>query len=126
MAVSRKYKRPISVDGRDYLWWVMLDDEPFVPSTGHCLRVVDLQGEMFAYYPLCQPAEIRHIEVRRRRFRSADRGSGRALSGRFRCPAFAAGPSVTPADVAALVRWCESAGEPVEVDYRGLALAPTE
>jgi hypothetical protein len=27
MAVSRKYKRPISVDGRDYLWWIMQDDE---------------------------------------------------------------------------------------------------
>lgn len=124
MAVSRKRKRPISVDGREYLWWIVVDYEPpFVPSAGTSLKVVDLPGELFVEYHLGQPPEVCHVVVQGRRFRSVSGCGGPHR--RFRCPVFAAGPAVSPADVAALIRWCEKAGEPVEVNYVGLSLSPT-
>jgi len=124
MAVSQKRKRPIAVDGREYLWWVVPDyDPPYVPSTGTSLKVVDTAGEMFVEYHLGQPADVCHVVVQGKRFRSVPGCGGPHR--RFRCPVFAPGPAVTPADVAALIRWSESAGEPTEVNYLGLPLSPT-
>ena len=122
MTISRKRKRSIVVDGREYLWWVLIDDDlPFVPSIGKSLKLVDVSGEMFLAYPLGQVPEICHVVVIGKRFRTvvACGGSHR----RFRCPVFAEGPVVTPADVAAIIRWAEASGEPMEVNYRGLPLS---
>lgn len=121
MTVSRKRKRLIKVDGRDYLWWVVSDsDPPYVPSAGTSLKVVDAAGEMYVEYHLGQPPEVCHVVVQGKRFRSV-RGCG-GPHRRFRSPMFAVGPAVTPSDVAELIRWCESAGEPTEVNYLGVPL----
>jgi hypothetical protein len=126
MTVSRKWKRPITVDGREYLWWVRGDsDPPFVPSNGKSLRIVDASGTLAVEYHLGQPAEMCHMVVTGKRFRALPECDG--VHRRFRCPSFAADPAVTPTDVAAIIRWCEEAGEsPVGVNYLGLPLPPPE
>jgi hypothetical protein len=122
MAVSTKRKRPIVVDGREYLWWVVPDYEPpFVPSAGTSLKVVDTVGNMCVEYHLGQPGDVCHVVVQGKRFGSLTGCGGPHR--RFRCPVFASGPAVTPADVAALIRWCEAASEPTEVNYLGLPLS---
>lgn len=122
MAVSRKGKRPITVDGRRYLWWVQEDgDLPFVPSDGRSLCVADTEGDMFVQYHLGQPSDVRHIVVIGRRFPSVD-GCGGTYR-RFLCPSFDDGPAVTPAHVAAFIRWLETCDNIlIEVDYLGQPL----
>lgn len=122
MAVSRKGKRLISVDGREYLWWVSEDSEPpYVPSVMRSLRLCDSGGELFVEYHLGQPAELCHVVVHGRRFRSVAGCGGPQR--RFRAPVVAPGISVTPAEVAAFIRWLEAPGLPLEVDYYGRPLA---
>jgi hypothetical protein len=119
MTVSRKWKRPITVDGREYLWWVRDDsDPPFVPSNGRSLRIVDVSEDLALEYHLGQPADVCHVIVTGKRFRALpDCGH---VHRRFRCPLFATNLAVTPAVVAAIIRWSEEAGEvPVEVNYLG-------
>lgn len=125
MAVSRKGKRPITVDGRRYLWWVQEDrDPPFVPSAGHSLCVVDTEGDLFVQYHLGQPSDVRHVVVIGRRFPSVDGCGG--THRRFQCPSFDDGPAVTPAHVAAFIRWSETCDNaPMEVNYLGQALRST-
>ena len=122
MTVSRKHKRPITVDQRHYLWWVADDvDPPFVPSAGKSLRIVDTSGDLAVEYHLGQPAEVRHVVVAGPRFRgvTSDRGPHR----RFRCPMEIEGTAVTPAHVAAFIRWCEEPdGGSTQVNYLGHAL----
>jgi hypothetical protein len=122
IAVSRKGKRSITVDGREYLWWVQEDYEPpFVPSIGKSLRVIDTSGELSVEYHLGQPSDVCHVVVTGRRFRSL--GGCGGPHRRFRCPTFTEGPAVTPAHVASLIRWAEERGDaPLEVDYLGQPL----
>src|SRR5262245_1018300 len=126
MTVSRKLKRLITVDGQEYLWWVRDDsDPPFVPSNGKSLRIVDVSGDLAVEYHLGQPADVCHIVVTGRRFRGLPDCGG--VHRRFRSPLFATNPAVTPADVAAVIRWSEEPGEaPVEVNYLGLPGPPPE
>jgi hypothetical protein len=122
VTISRKRKSPIVVDGREYLWWVLTDDEPpFVSSAGKSLKLVEASGEMFLAYPLGHPREVCHVVVIGKRFQSVVACGGPHR--RFRCPVFAEGPTVTPTDVAAIICWAETSGEPMEVDYLGLPLA---
>jgi len=121
MAVSRKRRRPIAIDGREYMWWVTQDDEPpYVPSVGISLKVVDKSGDMYVEYHVGQPADVSHVVVKGKRFRAVTGCGGPHR--RFRCPVFAAGPIVAPAQVAAFIRWIESAEGSLEVNYLGLPL----
>jgi hypothetical protein len=122
MTVSRKWKRPITVDGREYLWWVRDDDDPpFVPSNGKSLRIVDTSGDLALEYYLGQPSDLCHVVVTGRRFRGLPDCGG--VHRRFKCPLFATNPAITPADIAAVIRWSEEAGAvPVEVNYLGLPI----
>jgi hypothetical protein len=126
MTVSRKWKRPLALDGREYLWWVRDDDDPpFVPTNGKSLRVVDATGDLAIEYHLGQQPDLRHVVVTGRRFRGLPNCGG--VHRRFRCRSFATNPAVTPADVAALIRWSEEAGEaPIEVNYLGLPFPTSE
>lgn len=117
MAASRKRKRRITVDEREYLWWVVEDHEPPVPSTGHSLKLVDVTGQLFIEYHLGQPADVCLVVVHGPRFRSVAGCGGPQR--RFRCPPFAPDGVVTPAEVAALIRWLELPDAPAEVDFRG-------
>ena len=121
MSVSRKGKRPISVDGRRYLWWVSQDWEPpYVPSNGTSLTIVDASGEFGVEYHVGQPPDVRHLVVKGRRFRVSGCGGPHR---RFRCPIAVDGPAITPATVAEVIRWATTRGEdPVEVNYLGLPL----
>ena len=120
MTVSRKHKRRIVVDGASYLWWVRDDETPrFVPAGDRVLHLCSESGELAIALPLGQPDATRHIEVVGRCFKGRDtRGSWH----RYRCPDFCNAPSVTPGDVADLVRWClEPDDGLVEVNYLGHA-----
>jgi hypothetical protein len=64
---------------------------------------------------LVQAEDVRHLAFRDGAGRQT--GSG----GLFRCPAFGTPETVTPKDVAALIRWCKaSVAEPrIAVDWQG-------
>jgi|GEM_PF-5502620 len=123
MAVSRKGKRPIVVDGRTYLWWVFPDGAVYVPTNGitQSLMIVDDCGEFGVQYYLGQLPDLCHLTVMGRRFRVSGCGGSHR---RFRCPVVVNGPVATPRTVAELIKWSTDAGDnPVEVDYQGLPIA---
>lgn len=119
MTVSAKHRRKIDIDGRTYVWWVAPDDDsPFVPYL-MALTVVSADQKLFVRYHLSQPAALRHLTVLGPVFRSVPECGGRWR--RFRCPAFGNASTVSPRDVASLIRWSLAGSDPlVEVDYRGL------
>jgi hypothetical protein len=119
MAISARNRRRIEVDGAPYVWWIAEDDEACGAVT---LSVVSESKHFLVKYQLVQPPELRLVVVLGREFRQRTDCGG--CWRRFRCPPFGTNEVVTPKDVAALVRWCRIADDPlVEVDWRGHALA---
>lgn len=105
MAIARKGKRSIVVDGEEFLWWVARDGEsPDRLGKTLALHVVDTAGELCVKYTLWQPYDQRHVVVIGRRFRN-EPGCGGAHR-RFRCPEFGDSNIVYPSAVAELIRWC--------------------
>jgi hypothetical protein len=120
MAISKKQRRRIVVDGVPYLWWIVEDaDAPLMPQLA--LTVVSDDGHVHVRYHPGMPGELRHVTVLGPRFRAVP-GCGGGWR-RFRCPAFGAPDEVQPRDVEAFVRWVTAPGEPVvEVDPQGAPL----
>jgi hypothetical protein len=111
MGTSRK-KRSISVDGRDYLWWV---GEDIYGASGIELfvRITDVSGEFSISFRPDRSPENCTVFVTGKRFRSVALGMHR----QFRCPAFATDSSITPAVIAAIIKWAEETGpDPIAID----------
>lgn len=119
MALRKKHRRSMVVDGRRFLWWIAEDEaSPFSPCL-LALTVASEERRILVRYHLEQPDELRHITVLGPEFREVG-GCGGPWK-RFRCPAFGGPDGVRPLDVEALIRWCAIRGEPtVEVDYGGM------
>ena len=115
MAVSAKGRRRLEVDGHSYLWRVGPDD-----VFGLTVTVASKDRDLLVQYALIQSDEERHVVVLGRRFRNETKSGSYT---RYRCPAFGTYETVTPKDVAALVRWCTVGDDPlIAVDWRGVEL----
>jgi hypothetical protein len=121
MTISAKGRRRIEVDGQSFLWWVAeCVDDDFAGASA--LTIASTDKKLLVRYGLCQPDASRYIVVLGSVFRGMPNLGGRWR--RFRCPQFGTFESVTPRDVADLIRWCCARGEPAtEVDYRGIPFA---
>jgi len=121
MAISKKHRRSISVDGTNYLWWIGEALEyDFLGSP--MLTAASEDRRLLVRYGLVQPEDCRFVVVLGPRFQGlADRpGPWR----RFLCPAFGGPTTVTPKHVAELIRWCTAPNvSATEVDYRGRPIA---
>src|SRR5690349_10226198 len=98
MAVSRKGRRKISVDGAEYVWWIV----PQYDEWGDALHVVGEARELHLVYALEQSDERRFVTVLGRAFRGHARFGD--VHRRFRCAAVGQPGLVKPSDVAALIR----------------------
>lgn len=119
MAISARGRRPIEVDGAQYLWWVTdtLDDFLGMPA----LTIASDDRKLLVRHGLSQCDDTRYVVVIGPSFRGIP-GLGGPWR-RFRCPQFGSSDRVTPKDVASLIRWCREPGNsPVEVNYRGLPI----
>jgi len=115
MAVSKRQRRRIVVEGKPYVWWIAPDEDAADALT---LTVASERRGLFVRYALAQAEHRRHVSVCGPRFRAVA-GCGGSTR-RFRCPAFGRVGEVRPADVAQLIRWATDAGEPpTEVDGEG-------
>ena len=115
MAISTAKRRRMTVDDQTYVWWVVDDEEACGKSV---LTVASPDKQFLVKFQLVQAEARRHVVVLGRRFRSRTDCGG--CWRRFRCPQFGTGDSVTPKDVAALVRWCNlDANGVIEVDWQG-------
>lgn len=123
MGISTKNRRRIAVDGRQYLWWVTVDDTYYLSPGGHTVTVATEDRHFFVRYGLRQHEESRHIV-----FTGTDLGGMTGSSGnwcRYRCPAFGTDESMMPADVANLIRWCLAEHTRIPVDYLGKLEQPS-
>jgi hypothetical protein len=115
MAIARKNRRSIEVEGREFLWWVYEELEELAAMT---LAVASADKSFLVRYPLHQPDDNRHLTVLGREFPGLleDRGSW----ARVRCPALTSGEVVKPSDARCLIEWClHSERELVQVDWKG-------
>jgi hypothetical protein len=124
MAISKKSRRSISVDGTKYLWWVVEDlEDDFIGTP--VLTVAWEDRRVLVRYGLMQSGPRRHVIVLGTRFQALPDTPGPWR--RFLCPAFGEPGSVTPKHVAELIRWCTSpTHSSTAVDCSGQPLsAPT-
>jgi hypothetical protein len=114
MTISRKGRRRIVVNDREFLWYVAEDvDYAFGPT----LTVVSSDRRFFVRYALLQPDELLHVVVIGPEFRNP--GCGGCWR-RFRSPRFGTIETVASGDVRALIEWAlDSEQLPVEVDSVG-------
>jgi len=124
VALAKKGRRPITVDGVQYQWWVAEWDESPQVDYLQTLAVASEDGRLFVRYTLGQPPALRHVVVEGPDFQgTSEPGPWR----RFRCPAFGEPTMVTPKDVAALIRWCRTpSADAVAVDSRGEPIRPAD
>jgi hypothetical protein len=119
MAIARKNRRPISVRGREFLWWVYEDLENLGAMT---LAVASADKAFLVRYEIAQTDETRHLTVLGQEFPGLP---ARRSWRRVRCPAFVAGDSVTPSHVRQLIDWCLHAKRDlVQVDWTGRDVLP--
>ena len=116
MAVSRKSRRNLLVDGRPFRWWVC-ESEPDC-WVGKALTVVSDDRRFFVRFYLGQQPERRFLVVQGREFAGLPDAGGCWI--RVQCPDWQSGPGIRPSDVRRLVDWSLSPHETrVRVDYRG-------
>lgn len=113
MSVSRKGKRPIEVDGRQFLWWVSDDEEFLYAPTLHV--VSDCQAVLLKTPVL--PVEPSYVVTLGTEFRGARMTQG--THRRFLWTAPAADGLVTPGYVAELIRWVVISGPAMELEWMG-------
>ena len=121
MALRGKGRRRIAVGGRDYLWWVKIEDEDdFVGAP--MVTVVSERRELYVKYGLVQPDDRRYLISSGSYCRGIDEQGSTWRC--FRCPKFGTEETIAPKGVEALIRWClQVEGETVEVDWRGAKTA---
>ena len=103
MAITRKGKRPITVNGEEFLW----------KSNGQSVQVCDLKSELNVI------TDDGLVLVKGRRFRSVSGCGG--LHRLFRAPDFFWIGIYYPSRVAEFIRWATEQGpDPEEIDRCGL------
>lgn len=117
MGVRKKRRNKLSVNGREYVWYVADDDS----TGGHLLHVLSEDKHFNVQYGIRQPDDQRFITVVGNEF------SGIATSGcwrRFRCPEWENDGVITPKSVRSLIDWAlDEEAERLEVDSNGLRLS---
>jgi hypothetical protein len=101
MAIATKYRRRISVKGRNFLWYVREDDDEFYLPT---LHVISEDKRFIVAYLLNQCDTTRHLVVKGHEFPGLPEAGHcwkRAL-----CPRWEIGSTITPASVRQLIEWC--------------------
>lgn len=118
MGIPPKYKRKIKVAGREYLWYVCVDDEMRFVGAPHLLNVLTADRSFFVRFHLGLPADQSHLTVICAEFRGIQMGPQWR---RFACPEFVPSGNVTPKNVADLIEWstrAEALPEELESDWR--------
>jgi hypothetical protein len=100
MAVSRKGRRKIAVEGVEYVWWIAPADY----FGGNALNIVGETNHLHLVYQLGGSV----LSVLGRRFRGHELTSG--CHRHFRCPPVGSPDEIAPGDVAALIRWAIAPG----------------
>ena len=115
MAIARKYRRPITVRAREFLWWVYEDLEEAGAMT---LAVASADKRFLIRYAIHQPDDSRYLTVLGEEFPGLP--CERESWTRLRCPAFSTGDGVTPSAVRQVIEWCLHAQRDlVHVDWEG-------
>jgi hypothetical protein len=123
VAVRKKGRRKLVVDGRLFVWWVC-ESEPDC-WIGEVLTVASEDGRFFVRFYLGQHPDRRFLVVQARELAGLSDAGG--CWTRVRCPEWQSGPGIRPADVRRLIDWCFSPDQPrIRTDYRGEPLVGGE
>lgn len=98
MAINRKGKRKITVNSKEYLWWVY-DEQDQTAFDGAQIKIVAADQTMYFHYGLQQLEEDRYVVM-------ALHHDAGLIS--LRCPKFENENSIiTPAGINKLINWCK-------------------
>ncbi|GAA5123930.1 hypothetical protein JIN84_11995 [Luteolibacter yonseiensis] len=120
MGVSKKNRRKIIVEQREFYWYVCEDVDDFPEAATGDLRVVNILSEdktFIVRYHIGQSVpELRHVTIIGHEFGGGmEPGSWR----RFLCPDWCPGLIVNPAVVRRIIEWCLDPVSRIAVDYAG-------
>ncbi len=97
MAISKKGKRKISVNSRQYLWWVY-DEYSQADFNGNQIEIVAVNQAGYFKYGLEQEAEKRYVVITLRH---------QAYKVHVKCPQFEDDNGIIkPSGIARLIKWC--------------------
>lgn len=112
MAISKKGKRSIIVNGRAYLWWVFYEYDQ-TEFDGIQIKIVAKNQAFHIKYGLQQAPENRYVVIELRH------EAGRI---HVRCPRFENGQGIiTPSGISELIKWCSE--RPDEYNIRAITHA---
>ncbi len=117
MAVAKKNKRNIVVDGTTYAWFVRDDCEHSAVCAQFTLLIMSDNKEFFVHYPLHQQGERNFLVVLGKVFGGNGEFGGQWQ--RVACPEFETGAAVTPQVVRNIVVWALQDKANVFVDHLG-------
>lgn len=98
MAVATKSRRKVTVEGKQYVWYVAENGD----GPGMVLHVISPDKQFIVKYQVDQPTGEEYVVVIGPRFSGAETGGPWK---RFLCPRFAEN-AVTPSCVRELIQWC--------------------
>ena len=103
MGISKKHRRKILVNGRNFFWYVREEEEP--PWVGHrVLHIISEDKNFIIAYSLNQSDSKRHLIVMGKEFPDLSEASYGYR--RVRCPQWEKDSAITPESVRRLIEWC--------------------
>ena len=123
MAVSKKGRRTIAVNGEHYMWFVRDDGEYSGIGSVATLHIIASDKKLVVAYPIHQIGTHNLIALQ-----SLQIGERTIIDGICRhveCPGWEAGKPITSGIVRKIIQWCLKDRDYVDVNYLG-ELEPEE
>lgn len=117
MAVAKKGRRKIHVDGTDYYWLVREEIDHFDVGASHVLIVVSNDKKFLVHYPLNQNGEHNFLVVLGPRFEGTGNFGGSWK--RVECPKWEDGETIKPGGIRELILWSLSPKPTRNISYLG-------
>ena len=123
MAVSKKGRRTIAVNGQQYIWFVRDDGEYSGIGSVATLHIIANDKKLVALYPIHQTGT--HNLIALKSVHIGERTIVDGICQHVECPGWETDKPITPGIVRKVIQWCLQDREHVHVNYLG-ELEPVE
>lgn len=114
MAIRKKKRRRLTLNKRQFIWWVSDDKD----SPDAVLRIFSEDKKFIVSYHLDQPDSDRFLVVLGKEFPGLVQAGSVWI--RLRCPKWESDSTITPAAVRQLIKWCLLQDRPlIRLNWKG-------
>lgn len=117
MAVSKKSRRAIAVNGQQYIWFVRDDGEYAGIGSAVTLHIIASDKKLVVAYPIHQTGT--HNLIALHFLQASEHTIADGICRHVECPGWEADKPITPGIVRKIILWCLQDQEYVDVNYLG-------